>query len=176
MSLELISALASVGTFVVIAASALAAIIQLRHLRSSNQISAINGIQELFESNEFRCARRFIQDELPRLAKEPQFAARVEHRIMDDGLSSLNIIGNIYENLGAFCKYGLIDKEIACDLFSGPILSSWTGMMPIIALRRRSLDAPALLENFEYLAVLCEDFEARHPDGCVSARRATHAR
>jgi hypothetical protein len=173
MSPELISAIAAVGTFVVIAATAFAAIAQLRHLRGSNQISAITGVQEVIESAEFRAARRFIQNNLPRLMKEPHFLPRIEQRVLDDDLASLNLVGNIFENLGAFCKYGIIDKEIVCDLFSGPILSSWTVMMPIIAIRRRCLDAPALLENFEYLAMLCEDFETRHPDGAYlrGARR-----
>ncbi len=173
MSPEQISAIAAVGTFVVIAATAFAAIAQLRHLRSSNQISAITGVQEVIESAEFRAARRFLQNDLPRLMKEPHFLPGIEQRVLDDDLASLNLVGNIFENLGAFCKYGIIDKEIVCDLFSGPILSSWTAMMPIIAIRRRCLDAPALLENFEYLAMLCEDFETRHPDGAYlqGARR-----
>ena len=173
MSLELLSTLAAIGTFVVIAATAVAAVVQLRHMRSSNQISAIMGVQEVIESHEFRAARRFIQDELPRLMKEANFAARIKGRVLDSELASLNLVGNIFENLGAFCKYGIIDKEVFCDLFSGPVLSAWTAMMPVIAVRRRSLAAPALLENFEYLAMLCEDFEARHPDGAYprGARR-----
>lgn len=173
MSLELLSALAAIGTFVVIAATAVAAIVQLRHLRSSNQIHAITGVQEVIESPQFRTARRFIQDELPRLIKAPDFSERIKHRVLDDELVSLNIVGNIFENLGALCKYGIIDKEIVCDLFSGPILSAWNAMVPVIAIRRRALDAPALLENFEYLAMLCEDFETRHPGGAYprGARR-----
>jgi hypothetical protein len=162
-----------VGTFIVIAATAIAAIVQLRHLRSSNQISAISGVQEAMESAEFAAARRFIQNDLPRLMKEPRFAERLANRVMDDELASLNHLSNLFENLGVFCKYGIIDKDVACDLFSGPALSSWNAMAPFIAIRRRVLDAPALLENFEYLAMLCEDFEARHPDGAYprGARR-----
>jgi hypothetical protein len=165
MSLELLSTIAAVGTFVVIAATAIAAIAQLRHLRSSNQISAIGGVQEVIESAEFEAARRFIQNDLPRFMKEPHFAKRAEKRVLDDELAPLQLIGNVFESLGIFCKYGIIDKAVACDLFSGPILSTWTALVPFLAIRRRSLDAPALWENFEFLAVLCEDFEMRHPDG-----------
>jgi hypothetical protein len=84
---------------------------------------------------------------------------------LDNELSPVQLIGNVYESLGIFCKYGIIDKAVACDLFSGPILSSWTALIPFLAIRRRCLDAPALWEKFEFLAVLCEDFEMRHPDG-----------
>jgi hypothetical protein len=173
MSLELVSLLAAVGTFVVIAATAAAAIVQLRHLRSSNQISAINGFQEILESPEFIAARRFVQSELPRLLKDPRFASRVENRVLDSELAGLNLVANVFESLGIYCKYRLIDKEVACDLFSGPVLWSWTALMPYIAIRRRLLDAPGIAENFEYMAMLCEDFEARHPQGAYppGARR-----
>jgi hypothetical protein len=40
MSLELLNTFATLGTFVVIAGTAIAAIVQLRHARSSNQIAA----------------------------------------------------------------------------------------------------------------------------------------
>jgi hypothetical protein len=169
MALELLSTLAAIGTFFVIAATAVAAIIQLRHLRSSNQITAITGVQDTIESAEFAAARRFIQNELPRLMKDPQFASQLENRVLRDELQSVSRVGNVFENLGVFCKYGIIDKEIACDLFSGPILSSWTALAPFFAIRRRVLDAPALFENFEFLAMLAEDFEARHPDGAYPA-------
>jgi hypothetical protein len=173
LSLELVGTIASVGTFVVIAATAYAAIVQLRHLRSSNQISALGGVQAAIEAPEFVSARRFINSELPGLLKEPGFADRIKTRVLAEDLRALNVIGNVFESLGTLCKYGIVDKEVVCDLFSGPVLSSWKDMVPVIAIRRRSLDAPALLENFEYLAVLCENFEARHPDGAYprGARR-----
>ena len=173
LSFELVSAIAAVGTFVVIAATAFAAIVQLRHLRSSNQITAITGVREVIESPEFVAGRRFLQSELPRLMKEPHFAARVEDRVMDSELMPLNLVGNVFESLGIFCKYRIIDKDVACDLFSGPVLTSWSALAPLIGMRRRALDSPGLWENFEYLAMLCEAFEARHPDGAYphGARR-----
>jgi len=47
MSLETWSTAASIGTFVVIAATAVAALAQLRHMRSSNQIAAVTAMQHL---------------------------------------------------------------------------------------------------------------------------------
>jgi len=41
MSLELVNTLASIGTLLVIAATAIAALAQLRHSRGSNQIIAL---------------------------------------------------------------------------------------------------------------------------------------
>jgi hypothetical protein len=50
MSLEAWSTVASLGTFLVVAATALAALVQLRHLRSSNQIAAITGMIDTLDS------------------------------------------------------------------------------------------------------------------------------
>ena len=46
MSTELVNTFATLGTFVVIAATAIAAIVQLRHMRGSNQIVALNELRE----------------------------------------------------------------------------------------------------------------------------------
>ncbi len=50
MSLELVNTLATCATFVVIAATAIAAIVQLRQLRASNQIIAFNELRQAYEN------------------------------------------------------------------------------------------------------------------------------
>ncbi len=165
MSLELLSALASAGTFVVILVTAIAAVVQLRHMRSSNQIAALTECREVIESPEFFAARRFIQDELPVLMKEPDFAARLRTRVLGSQLQPINFIANFFENLGAFVKYGIIDREIACDLWGAVVVGTWNALLPVTKIQREVLDTQALWENFEYLTVLSQDFIARHPDG-----------
>jgi hypothetical protein len=63
MSLELVNALATLGTFLVIAATAIAAIVQLRHARSSNQIEALAEFREGTQDPEMRIAERFVLHE-----------------------------------------------------------------------------------------------------------------
>jgi Tfp pilus assembly protein PilE len=53
VSLELITTLASIGTLLVIAATAFAAFVQLRHLSGSNSITALTESREVLESTEF---------------------------------------------------------------------------------------------------------------------------
>ena len=66
MSAEWVTAIATAGTFVVIAASAIAALVQLRHMRGSNQIVALTECRETVESPDFREAQRFVSYELPK--------------------------------------------------------------------------------------------------------------
>jgi len=140
------------------------AFLQLRDARGKNQIVALSEMREAIESPDFFAARRFVQDELPSLLRQPGFAQRVERRVLDDDLQAINKIGYLFENLGTFVKYKIIDRDIACDLWADVVLSSWHSLAPVIAIRRRVL-APSSLENFEYLAVVCEDWRARHPAG-----------
>ena len=73
MSLELVNTLATLGTFLVIVATAIAAIVQLRHARSSNQIAALNELRELQETAEFRAAQTFISTKLSSMVQDPAF-------------------------------------------------------------------------------------------------------
>ena len=50
MSLELVNTIATCATFVVIAATAIAAMVQLRQLRASNQIAAFNELRQAYEN------------------------------------------------------------------------------------------------------------------------------
>ena len=61
MSRELVNTFATLGTFVVIAATAIAAIVQLRHMRGSNQIVALNELREARETPEFQAALQLLQ-------------------------------------------------------------------------------------------------------------------
>ena len=70
MSLELVNTLATCATFVVIAATAIAAIVQLRQLRASNQIVAFN---ELSRRTRIRTSSR----QKTRFAEE-EFDARAQ--------------------------------------------------------------------------------------------------
>ena len=67
MTAEWVTAIATLGTFLVIAASAIAALLQLRHTRGSNQIIALTECRERLESDEFNDARQFIANTLPEI-------------------------------------------------------------------------------------------------------------
>lgn len=73
MSLELVNTLASLATFLVIAATGIAALVQLRHMRSSNQITALNELIAVQHSSEYNAARHFVHAELPERLEDPTF-------------------------------------------------------------------------------------------------------
>jgi hypothetical protein len=173
MSLELINTLATLGTFVVIAATAIAAIFQLRHMRGSNQITAFNQLQEITESPEVQAARHFIRTQLDDVLKDPVFRYHISHRRIlspehQDAWSKITHLGNSYEAMGALVKNKLIDKNLVLDMFFGQILTTWDTLAPITAILRRD-EGVGLWEHFEYLTVLSRQWDAEHQSGTYPA-------
>jgi hypothetical protein len=173
MSLELVNTLATFGTFVVIAATAIAAIVQLRHARSSNHIAALNELRETMESPGFVVARHFIETELSTKLQDPAFryqyaqpAARTDE--MRPFVGKINAVANFFEGVGLLVKNGLVDRDLMLEMWAGVVIQSWERLAPVVAIYRRRV-GDALWENFEYLTVLARGWIAAHPKGTYPA-------
>jgi hypothetical protein len=163
VSSDLLSTISSVGTFLVIAATAVVAIIQLRHMRSSNQIAAAMSIHDVIESDDFQEARRFIRDELAKRLEDPEFRREFGVAANKDARPVI-LVGNYYEEIGIFVKYGLVDENIACEMWANEIVLDWKRMSPVIAIvKQRGM--PYGWHNFEYIYLLCEAWLRRYPEG-----------
>ena len=175
MTAEWVTAIATAGTFVVIAGSAIAALAQIRHLRSSNQIAALNECRETIQSPDFQAAEQFVLDLAPRLSDPAVQSALLEDFIAKE-YAPMRMIANFFENMGVFVKNGIIDREIACDLWQGVVLRNWDAIAPIAINRRVALHIEPLWENFEYLATVCKQWAEEHPHGGYprGARRMPH--
>ena len=168
MTMEFWSTVASIGTFVVIGATAIAAIVQLRHMRAGNQIAAVMKLDSVLESVAFREARRFVREELPQRLRDPAYRAELISIPLGEGAKPLLIAGNCYEEMGLFVKRGIIDPAMACDLWSAQVSGDWNQMAPAIAIIRR-VQGPATWENWEYLVGLTQVWLRRFPQGAVPA-------
>jgi Domain of unknown function (DUF4760) len=176
MSLELVNTLATFGTFLVIAGTAIAAIVQLRHARSSNQIEAIAELRGETESPQMQSAARFVLHDLSKKMEDPAFRYEVANRhrgaMTSENQSSWSEIvrvANFYETMGLLVKSGLADKNLVLDMFSANILTNWKRLSALIGLNRNVAQDNSIWENFEYLAVLSQDWEVAHPNGTYPA-------
>lgn len=161
---EWVTALSSFGTFVVIAASAVAAMLQLRHLRSSNQIAAYNECRETFETQAFRDALTFIRNELPARLEQADTTEDMIRNALSGEYSVIRLVANLFETMGLFVKTGMIEERLACELWSGIVLEIWLRLRPVTKLIRERID-PGIWINFEYMAYLSERYNERFPDG-----------
>jgi hypothetical protein len=169
MSLELANTLATFGTFVVIAATAIAAIVQLRHARGSNHIAALNELRETMETPDFRAAYDFVTTGLSVKLQDPVFRHHVAARSARTDetrpfIGMVTVVGNFYEGMGVLVRTGLVEKELVLQMFSEQLTGAWERIAPVTAIFRRG-SGPSIYENFEYLTVVAQDWLAERPDG-----------
>jgi len=157
LTADWVTAIATVGTFLVILASAIAALAQLRHMRGSNQIIALTECRETLESDGFRQAQQFVSYELPKRLRDPNEARKIAEIPFVGDYQAIATVANFFESMGAFVKNRIIDRDIACDLWSGVVLRNWAALAPVIAYVRVEA-GDDVWENFELLAAL----SARH--------------
>ena len=169
MSFELVNTLATFGTFLVIAGTAIAALVQLRHARGSNQIAALDELREAFQSREFADAQAFVDTRLDELMKNPAFryqwanrAARSEEFLAQ--IQCIRLVGNYFEDVGALILAGLLDPDLAIPIYGTDVVRAWDRLEHLTAIGRRR-GGNAIWENFEYAAMLCKTWMNSNPEG-----------
>lgn len=164
MTMEFWGTVFSGLTFVVIAVTAVAAMIQLRHLRAGNQLAALITILEDWQKSDMQQDLQFVRRELPNKLKDPAFLAGIDSTPDRTVHRWLNVC-DYFEQLGSYVRYGLMDKEsflsVGCYTYS----SSYVLMQPCIERYRIVRDNPGIYENFEYIAVLGKQWILEHPKG-----------
>lgn len=176
MSFEFWSTFATFGTFIVIAATAIAALVQLSHLRAGNQINAMLSIGSQFDAKEFRAAQVVIQQRLESALENPAYRAFLAAfqrgqsvpavpQEYHDLLDASRLVGNTYEELGILLKNGIVDKNLFLDRYAWAVQRAWTCLRHATAFSRAVTRNNAIWENFEYLMVLAEDWRQEHREG-----------
>lgn len=163
MTAEWLTAIATLGTFVVIAASAAAALLQIRHMRNGNQLSVFSEFRHHLESEEFRAAFRFAVTEFPQRADDPQFRRDLLTGDSQPWLEMRELL-NYLDYTGALVKNRMVDRTLACDLFYFQVVRTWESLAPLIS-TQRARTGYRTWEDFEYLYLECLRFRKRYPDG-----------
>jgi len=169
MSLELWNTFGTFGTFLVIAGTAVAALVQLRHMRGSNQIAALSDLFEKERTSEYVAARQFVFSGLPEKMKDPAFRRQIVNSATQTGenaelIAKILATGSYYEEMGIFAKFGLVDCNLLFDMHAGNIVMAWDALSDVTALRREH-QSPLVYENFKYVTVLAQDWMAKHTSG-----------
>lgn len=174
MSLELVNTLASLATVVIIFATAIAAIVQLRHMRTSNQIMALLTIGERFDSPSYVDAYLLVDRKLESALEDPLFRAyEIAHAKnqtlpeIDPALLAVRraavLIGNMYDELGLLVNNGIVDRKLFIYQYAPHIVEQWHRMEHYIAFVRQAQGNNTVWEMYECLVVLTEDFLQNQP-------------
>ena len=159
VSLELVAALAQVFTALVIAATAIAALIQLRHMRGGNQIATMARFETLDVSPAVEDSKKFIVEELGERMKDPAFRKALAGPSLTGDARQLLPVLNLYEQMGNYVRHGYIDMEFTLDSYATPILVVWGRLKMALPYLRHGQGADVGVW-FEYLAALSERYLA----------------
>lgn len=174
LSLELVSTAATIFTALVIGATAVAALIQLRHLRTGNDIAAMLSIGERFGGNDFKHAEELIVHKLAPAMNDPVFREYVVAYTRDPAPREVQheyaelrraaaLVGNIYEELGILVKAGIVNQSLFLERYCGVIVRGWDRLVDFTALVREAANEPGIWESFEYITVLAIDWNKVQP-------------
>jgi hypothetical protein len=153
MTLELWNTFATFGTFIVIAATAIAALVQLRHARTSNQIAALAQSQEESETPQFDEAHQFVRAQLQAKLHDPEFRYQIVNRSERTGeflgfMRYVSTVGNYWERIGLLLRTGLVDRGFALNQYANNASFDWDRLAPYAAIAREQA-GPSVWENFE---------------------------
>lgn len=174
MPLELINTFGSLLTVVIVAATATAAIIQLRHLRASNEINAVLNIGERFRAPAYVDAYLLVGRKLGAALGDESFRAyeiaharnlplpELDAAVLETRRAAI-LIGNMYEELGILIKNGIIDQKLFVYEYSPHIVEQWNHLEHYIAFLREAHGTNTTWEMFEWLVVVTLDFLRDHP-------------
>lgn len=162
---------ATLVTLAVIIVTAIAAFVQLRHLRASNQLQGLLTVLARVESADFGRlvdgARRMLAEKLP----DPSYRRSIEDGTVDRTDNPWLNLGNSYEWVGSLVRRGLIEEEPYMDIYADRVIAAWEITRDAIAIIRRRGNSGAL-ENFEYLYMRACQYLANHPNGVYPAHMA----
>jgi hypothetical protein len=165
MDWNAVSALSSLATFLVVAASAVAAIFQLRHIRAANQITASLELMSRVSSAEFQRVIQYVfHGELDRKLEDPAYRAELLKTPVDLARHPEASLLATWEQMGSIIKLGLTSEEAFMDTTSTQCIAAWNKLGPVIAYIRR-VRGPQVYDNFEWLASRSIMWEQRHPEG-----------
>lgn len=165
MTAEVWSAIFSGATLVVLIVTAIAAIVQLRHLRANTSLSGSVNLMQTWQEPQFQGWISYIRTELPAKMNDPAFLEQFRTGGAIDRADHPELqLADYYEQVGTFLKHGLLDRAILMDVGNFMIADFWRRLEPLTTLMREKR-GPSLYENFEYLAVVAEMYGREHPHG-----------
>jgi hypothetical protein len=162
---EWVSALSEAGTFIVICGSVVAALVQLRHIRTGNQLQALLSLEHDFRAPELQAALRYVQEQLPQRLADSAYRRELETIGFIDPVAHPEMIAcNWLNEMGTLVKRGLVSEDTFMDLFARLIAHCWRQIAPAVAIMRRTR-GQAQYHDFEYLASRAAEWLTRNPQG-----------
>lgn len=161
MKTEELNLLLSGATLLAIGITAIAAVIQLRHLRGTYQLSAVMHLVDRFSRPEIAHAVEDARSALSERLADPAYRDTLAGNPSKAQHPEL-ILCDFQEQVGSYVRHGLISESLYFDCASYTATHLWRFLEPVVAIRRRN-HGPHVYENFEYLVARTRAYVARNP-------------
>jgi hypothetical protein len=158
-----------------VAASAVAAIAQLRHVRTARELQAVLAVERRFAEPDIRAALVYVQEQLGAKLAQADYRRELFTRgYVDPVVHPEMVLCHWFNETGTMVAGGLLDEDVFLDSFGRLIVFYWALLVPVVALLRRERDADQY-RHFEQLATRAAAWRERYPAGMYprSARRLT---
>jgi len=165
MSPEFWNTFASTGTFVVIGVTAIVAFIQLRHLRSANQVAAVQTFFMTYEGAELSEAFKFVRNQLSERLEDPAFRNELRSGQFDRFHHPEIQVCNFFDQWGAYYRNRVIDRPTFMQLNGQLVAQFWKKLEPVVSLVADPVNGNTSFQQFEYLTVEARRWLKIHPTG-----------
>ncbi|PZR59054.1 MAG: hypothetical protein DLM50_02130 [Candidatus Meridianibacter frigidus] len=149
--LNLIWAVASIGTFFVFVISAVVALGQFRSNSRSNQLAGLQAVSAHSTGTDFQRWFAFVLKELPIKMADPAFRDGLRENPIDRDAHPEIQLADWYEEVGILAKYGVVHEAPLIELLRGGPETAWRALGTTIALYRE-IWGFSYYRNFERLA------------------------
>lgn len=163
MPVELLTTLASVGTFVVITATAIAALLQVRQIRRANQVAGLQDVFDMVMNPAVREIINYVRHDLELKMQDETFRSGLRMTPVDRRDHPELYLCDMYNHVGSFVRSGLIDESIYLQTEWYNVTLYWNLLRDTIAQVRQP--NPYVFENFEWLAARAQKWQKAHPNG-----------
>jgi len=165
MSPDQLNLMISAATLAVLLAAAVAAIVQLRHIRASNESATFSSVFRLWYSPDVQRGLGFVQHDLEAKMKDPAFRAELDTAgaVDHERHPELNVI-DYFDNISLYVVLGNVREAMILLPAAQLVEQLWETLSPTIAIMRRRRGRQ-LYASFEYVVARARVWNARYPDG-----------
>ena len=156
MAWEIVSTLASVVTTLVIAATAIAAVIQIRQLKLATQLEGFLALHREFQSPEMYLAREYVAQELPRKLEDDAYRDELQTGVAFTQNHPELLLGNFWEKVGTLVRTGMLDPNLYLETGAYRCLEARRQLEVVVELRRRT--EPLQWAGFDHIAALSREY------------------
>ncbi len=160
MTPEWLTALSSLATLCVVALTAFAALRQIRHMRSGNQVAALLPLTQEYQTPAIQESLNYVMGAMREDLLDPAVRAGIMAiPAYGPGVKAKALL-NFYESVGALVTARVLDLELILRYFTLPS-EIWEISKDYIRLTRRKR-GDEIFENLEALVVLEQRYAERH--------------